>query len=121
MEEEMKLNDELWKFQKEERYSDIAMHEMIKEVLKLSELIKILIPQYYSFNPYEKETTIRYIFSELSVFENTLNYKCKKGFECLKDRFVALGDLKGWLSELRFCHNEILEAIKTLEKYIYSR
>lgn len=92
LEEENKLNDELISLQGEEQVSDIAMHETMKDVQKLSELVKDVVPYYNFANPYEKEKIIRVIFSELSISQNTLNYKVKKGFECFENRFVALGD-----------------------------
>lgn len=92
MEEETKLNDELVSLQDQEQASDIAMHETMKDVQKLSELLKDVIPYYDFANPHEKEKIIRIIFSELSISQNTLNYKCKKGFECFENRFVAVGD-----------------------------
>ena len=66
----------------------IAMHETMQEVKILSELIKILIPQYDLMKPQEKEKIVRIMFSELYVSQNTLGYKCKKGFECFENRFV---------------------------------
>ncbi len=92
MEEETKLNSELTILQNQEQSSDIAMHETMKEIQKLSELVKNVIPYYKFANPHEKEKIIRVIFSELSISQNTLNYKCKKGFECFENRFVALCD-----------------------------
>lgn len=68
------------------------MHETMKDVQKLSELLKDVIPYYDFAKPHEKEKIIRVIFSELYVSKNTLNYKCKKGFECFENRFVALCD-----------------------------
>ena len=92
MEEETKLNSELTILQNQEQSSDIAMHETMKEIQKLSELVKNVIPYYKFANPYEKEKIIRVIFSELSISQNTLNYKCKKGFECFENRFVTFCD-----------------------------
>ena len=89
MEEENKLNDELSKFKQIEDISDVAMHETIKEVQKLSELLRNVIPHYDFANPHEKEKIIRIIFSELYVSQNILEYKVKKGFECFENRFVA--------------------------------
>jgi len=88
LEEETKLINELASFQNEEQVSDIAMQETIKDIQKLSELIKNLMPQYELATPQEKEIIIRIIFSELDVSQNILNYKCKIGFECFENRFV---------------------------------
>ncbi len=92
MEEETKLSNELSTLQQQEQVSDVAMHETMKDIYKLSELLKDVIPHYEFGNPQEKEKIIRIIFSELYVSQNTLRYKCKKGFECFNDRFVAICD-----------------------------
>ncbi len=90
--EENKLNDELLAIQNEEQASDISMHEVVKDVVKLSELLKDA-EVYYSFaETAEKEQIARIIFSELSLYENTLKYKVKNGFAALESRFVASCD-----------------------------
>jgi hypothetical protein len=68
------------------------MHETMKEVQKLSELVKNVAPYYQFAKAYEKEQIVRIIFSELSVSQNTLNYRCKKGFEAFENRFLAICD-----------------------------
>ena len=95
LEEETKLNDGLVKLQNEEQSSDVAMHETMKDIYKLSELIKDVIPYYDFAKPHEKEKIVRIIFSELYVSQNTLKYKCKKGFECFENRFNAICDPTG--------------------------
>ncbi len=90
--EETKLSSDLLALQNDEQISDIAMHETMKEVQKLSELVKNVAPYYQFAKPHEKERIVRIIFSELSVSQNTLNYKCKKGFECFENRFLAICD-----------------------------
>jgi len=92
MEEEEKLNKNLTNFQEQEQVSDVAMHETMKDIQKLSELIKDVVPYYNFAKPQEKERIVRVIFSELYVAENTLKYKCKKGFECFENRFDAFCD-----------------------------
>lgn len=92
IEEETKLNDELTALKNSEDISDVAMHETMKDVQRLSELVKNLIPYYQFAKPHEKEQIVRVMFSELSLSENTLQYKCKKGFECFEDRFKAICD-----------------------------
>ena len=72
----------------------------MKEVVKLSELLKDAYLYYQNANPQEKETVIKQIFSELTINGNTLKYKCKNGFQALESRFVASGDPTTWLSEL---------------------
>ncbi len=95
IEEETRLNTELTSLQNAEQASDTAMHEVIKDVIKLSELLEN-VAVYWSFaNSYEKEKIIRIIFSELLFSENTLNYKVKKGFIPFENRLNAVGDLTG--------------------------
>lgn len=93
--EETKLDAELSALKNDEDVSDIAMHETMKEVQKLSELVKNVAPYYQFAKPHEKEQIVRVIFSELSVSQNTLKYKCKKGFECFENRFLAICDPTG--------------------------
>lgn len=100
MEEERRLNNKLAGLRNEEDTSDVAMHEVIKDVIKLSELLKDGYIYYSNANSEEKERIIRIVFSELSVSENTLQYICKNGFKALESRFVAVGDPTTWLSEL---------------------
>lgn len=95
LEEETKLNGELSKLQDEEQTSDLAMHETMKDIYKLSELVKNVVLYYEFAKPHEKEEIIRIIFSELYVSQNTLKYKVKKGFECFENRFGAFCDPTG--------------------------
>lgn len=95
MEEEEKLNKNLSNLQEQEQVSDVAMHETMKDIQKLSELVKNVVPYYNFAKPQEKERIVRVIFSELYVAENTLKYKCKKGFECFENRFDAFCDPTG--------------------------
>ena len=89
LEEENKLNDDLMALQNTEQVSDVAMHETMQDIQKLSELVKNVVPHYDFANPQEKEKIIRIIFSELYVSQDILQYKVKKGFECFENRFVA--------------------------------
>ncbi len=93
--EETNLNIELTVLCETEMTSDASMRETIKEVVKLSELIKNLLPHYSFAKPEQKDRMIRIIFSELTLSENTLQYKCKKGFEALSSRFIASCDPSG--------------------------
>ena len=95
MEEEAKLNGKLSAFKESEDISDVAMHETMKDIQKLSELVKNVVPYYQFANPKEKEQIARVIFSELYVSENTLEYKVENGFECFENRFQAICDPTG--------------------------
>ena len=70
--EEARLNHELATLNDAEMASDVSMCETIKEVVKLSELLKDAAIVYFAAEPHEKEKIIRVIFSELTLTENTL-------------------------------------------------
>ena len=87
--EETRLNFELSSLQTAEQASDAAIRETVKDVVKLSELLKNAYLYYQIANPAEKDAIIREIFSELTLNGEALEYQCKKGFEPLKNRFVV--------------------------------
>ena len=93
--DEASLNHELTILCNAEIASDVSMRETVQEVVKLSELLRNALPYYFQAKPEEKEEIIRVIFSELSLSENTLQYKCRKGFQTLSSRFLADCDLTG--------------------------
>jgi site-specific DNA recombinase len=78
--EEATLNFELDTLKQEEDTSDLSIRETVREVVKLSELLKNAMSIYSFANPAEKDKIIRVIVSELALYENTLEYKCRKGF-----------------------------------------
>lgn len=88
LEEEGKLNSELTLLQNEEQASDMSMHEVVKDVVKLSELLKGGVEHWALANSQERERIARIVFSELLVSENTFDYKCKNGFQALERRFI---------------------------------
>ncbi len=71
------------------------MNAVIKDVVKLSELLESGYNWYSFANSQEKQEIIKIIFSELSLSENTLQYKCKNGFKALESRFVSECDPTG--------------------------
>ena len=95
LEEENRLHTELTALQGEEQTSDQAMHEVIKEIIKLSELLKDAAATWSFANSTEREQIMRVIFSELSLSENTLQYKVKKGFTPFQSRLLVVGDPTG--------------------------
>jgi len=115
--EENKLNALLISLQEKEQASDASMHETMKDVQKLSELLKSAHSCYISANSQEKEQFLRMVFSELTLSENTLNYRCKKGFRVFENRFVASGGDLARLSELSYL-GEVRESIVALEKLL---
>lgn len=87
--EEKALNFELTSLCEKEQVSDASMQDTVKEVVKLSELLKNIHFYYENALPQEKEEIIRQIFSELTINGETLKYKCKNGFVALESRFVS--------------------------------
>lgn len=104
--EETSLNAELGALQAKEQASDVSMFEVIKDVIKLSELLKSLYFYYENATSEEREDYVRKIFSELSYSENTLKIKCKNGLQVLESRLYTSCDHTGWISEL--CHSKTL-------------
>lgn len=98
--EESRLTSALAEFRSREETSDISMSETIKEVVKLSELLKSVNLYYKMANSSKKEEIIRQVMSELTFSENTLNYQCKPPFKALQNRFLSDCAPKLWLSEL---------------------
>ncbi len=113
--EENKLSATLEELQSQEQESDQAMHELMKELIKLSELVKTLSIQYDYAEPREKDEIIRILFSELWVSENTLEYILNSSVECLKSRFAASCGLLEWLSELWVSQYQISDKVQELE------
>ena len=93
--EESKLNSELTALQNEEQASDVSMAATIKEVVKLSELVKDLGFYYDLANAEEKDLIMRRIFSELTLRQNVLEFQCKTAFKSLESRFVPDCDPTG--------------------------
>lgn len=117
MQEEDKLNRQIINFQQEEQDSDEAMEETVKQVVKLSELLKTLKHQYVFGDLYEKEEIVKLLFSELHISEKTLGYQCKKGIHLFENRFITSCALNDWLSELPTYNTCFKECIKQIEAY----
>ena len=116
--EELKLNSELSSLRTVEQTSDEAMHEVVKDVIKLSELIKNGSTFYSFANSDDKKQIIHIIFSELCLFGNTVQYQLKRGFKPFESRLTNLGDPTGWLSELSSKASEIKMSIHELGERI---
>lgn len=115
LEEELKLNQVLEKLCDEEQASDVAMHEVIKDLVLLSELLKNAYLFYYSAEPNEKKRIIQTVFSELNLCGDTLKYNTKNGFRLLQSRFMSLGEGCVWLSEVGSNHKLILNSIDDIK------
>ncbi|WP_262692487.1 recombinase family protein [Kordiimonas aestuarii] len=116
--EEVRLNAQLADLRQNEQISDEAMHETMKDVVRLSELVNRAKLYYFSAESIEKQMVIDLMFSELTLSENTLKFKCKNGFRALENHSVALGDPTDWLSELD--EGEVLVSIERLRSAIRS-
>ena len=90
VDEERKLETAISNIANTEHVSATEIHETVQNVYKLSELLKDFIPQWEYANSYEKEDLIKIMFSELSVSENTLDYKVTKGLVPIQSRFFSL-------------------------------
>lgn len=95
VEQERHLSSELSALQTKEQVMDISTHEVIVEIIKLSELLQDAYLHYYIGNSEEKEIIIRTVFSELKFSGNTLEYKCKNGFRALQNSFSPVCDPTG--------------------------
>jgi hypothetical protein len=89
--EENKLNEELTKLGNEENASDLAIHEVVKDIILLSELLKDAYVYYVYAKQEEKKEIIQKIFSELTLSGDTLKYKCINGFKLLEKPIRAYG------------------------------
>jgi hypothetical protein len=94
------------------------MHEVIKDLVKLSELLKSGSRSYGLANSIGKEQIMKIIFSELFISGNTLTYQCKNGFKALQNRFSAVCDQTGWISEALQIDNSIKTSIEAMELFL---
>ena len=90
--EELDLSQKLEKLQKQEEASDISMQEVIKDVVLLSELLEDAYLYYTLANPTEKQKIITKVFSELTLSESTMQYKCRNGFKVFENKKSLLCD-----------------------------
>ena len=117
-EEETRLNAELVSLQVNDEVSGASMSEIVKDIMKLSELLEDVTRLYKSAESPEKEEITRLTFSELSISGNTLKYKCKNGFQALASRFDPYCAQKRWLSELLPYREYIKLSLQDLESLI---
>lgn len=89
--EESKLNLALDDLSLKIQASDTSMHEVMKDLVILSELVKETYSYYFLGNPGEKKQIISLLFSELTLSGETLQFNCKKGFEFLSDHSFVFG------------------------------
>ncbi len=95
LEEEAKLTTELNQLLTQEAASDASMSQIIKEAIKLSELLDDVAIVYDLAESPEKEVIVRGIFSELTLTNKTLSFQCKNAFKALEERFSPTCDPTG--------------------------
>ncbi|MBP6025451.1 recombinase family protein [Ferruginibacter sp.] len=117
LESEQQLNNKYVQLIQQEQTTTVSILEVVQKVIELSELLKNLMLYDFIANPAEKDEVTRYIFSELYFSENSLQYKCKNGFEALEQRLVSCCALKEWIYELPSHQERIKQSIKELEIY----
>ena len=98
--EEHKLDEELSSLRSDEEISDDAMAATVKEVCKLSELLKTLGMRWNYLLIDEKERIARLVFFELWMTGNVLEFSCTSGFKPIETRLSAMCEPIAWLSEL---------------------
>ncbi len=84
IEEERLLLSALSQVQEKEVISREAIHQTIKDAMRLSELLNNLTLYYEKATSSEREEIMRCIFSELSLNDKSLSYQLKTEFRALK-------------------------------------
>ncbi len=113
--EESRINKALGELHAHEESLDVSMHEVIKDVVLLSEMLINAGVYYFLANPSEKAEIIKKVFSEITISGNTLKYKARNGFKVLETKEILLGDRRVWLSELVSYSQYITVSIKDLQ------
>lgn len=114
--EEMKLLNSLNLLNEMSKPSDLK--EILESVLHFSELSKTVHLSYLLAKTPLKEVIASMMFSELTLSNTGLNYKGRNGFRIFESPSLALGDPKGWISELISNHDLIKASIAELEEII---
>ena len=93
--EESNILQKLEALNKREESSNVSMREVIDDVVFLSELLEDAYLYYTLANPTEKQQIITKIFSELTLFGDTLDYKRRNGFKVFENKKSSLCDSTG--------------------------
>jgi len=118
VQEESRLSQELSDMDATNGITSAEIKEKVTDLIKLSELLKTFYSYYENANPGEKEQVIRILFSELSLSENTLNYKCNERFKVFETRFIVSCAREDRLSELFTSTLYIKTAINELREIV---
>ncbi len=119
--EEDSLRRQLVAMEEANNLSGAEIREEIDRLLKLSELIKSLCFYYENANSHEKEQVIKILFSELTLSETGLKFKCKSGIAAVESRFIVSSAPETSLSELITQTVYIKTAIEELSELMESR
>ena len=112
--EEQRLLSDQSTPQQEDCISQAALRETIKDVTRLSELLKHLVLYYEEANSPEKEAIMRCLFSELTMDENSFAHSLKNEFRALKKGCVVSGAPDIWISELLDRRDDIKQGLKSV-------
>ena len=115
LDERTRLEHEMDQLQNDEQISEAAMRDMVKVVIRVSELLNNTAELHKIADPYDKEQITKAIFSELFLANNTLTYKAQIGLEALFNQKSALGAPREWLSELHGKKKHLLELTEILD------
>lgn len=121
IEEEERLLRELNDTNQREMISQEALHETVKDAIKLSELLNDLVVNYVCANSTEKAEIVRFLFSELTMSEDTFGCRLKNEYRALKRHGVLSSAPDTWLSELVANRGMIANGIAKLEGRVPGR
>lgn len=112
------------------KYSELSIYNNLQDTVILSELLEDAYLYYILANLTEKQQIITTIFSELKLFGDTLDYKCKNGFRVFENRKTLLCELnrgatvgliapQGFSSFSYYIKSTLVECgVNTLQKYL---
>jgi site-specific DNA recombinase len=95
LKEDSDITKKLALLSQQEQESDSTMEKVIQDTVILSELLEDAYLYYILAKPAEKQQIITTVFSELKLFGDTLDYKCRNGFRVLENRKTLLCDPTG--------------------------
>ena len=94
------LEEKLDALTEQEGQSEAAMRALVKDVLKISELLNNLTELYGLATPAEKEQIVRKVSSELLIDENTAQLSPRNGLEPVFRLKISNCEQRSWFSEL---------------------
>ncbi|MCJ9430738.1 recombinase family protein [Kordiimonas marina] len=116
--EEARLNNELQGMEDKMRGAEEGMEpEFLKDLEKLSELLKSAHSSYILTNSFKKAAFAQIVFSELSLSGNTLNFSAQNGFKMFESRFDSEGGATERRSELS-PPGELKKSIGKVERWL---